>query len=415
MDSHKQPQAVEPAVEARRRVLFVDDEQRVLDALKRSLRGKRREWEMTFTNSVAEALAAMDRVLPDAVISDINMPERDGFDLLGTVRGAEVTRDIPVVILTGNGDRDLKRRALDAGATDLLNKPIDADDLVARIGSVLRLKAYQDEIKRHSAQLEAKVRERTAELELSRAEFIWRLGKAGEFRDSDTGNHVVRVGYYAQRLAQQLGLDALVTQTIFLTAPLHDIGKIGVPDRILLKPTKLTPEEWGIMQLHTTIGGQILRAEPVAGEHRQIISQLVETPDLLDHNPLASAGAQIADGHHEHWDGSGYPDGLAGEDIPIPARIVAVSDVYDALCAERPYKPALPEDDVLAIMRKNALEHFDPEVFAAFEKVRNDFREIGEEFRDDPPGQEPADGAGIWAAYSIQLLARCARPEGDPR
>ncbi|MFT5050333.1 MAG: putative two-component system response regulator [Chlamydiales bacterium] len=374
----------------KRRVLFVDDEARILDGLRRMLRAERDTWDMTFVGGVDAALSMLEDVPHDAVVSDINMPGRDGFDLLEAIRANDQTCDIPVVILTGNGERGMKRRALDLGATDLLNKPVDRDELIARIRSVLRLKGYTDEIKVYSAELEERVQARTAELEIARAELVWRLGKAGEFRDSDTGFHVVRVGYYAQCLAEKIGLESKLVREIFLAAPLHDVGKIGIPDRILLKPAKLEPDEWEIMMTHTTIGAEILKAQSSAADHARVLGTLAETDAIAD-NPFARVGAEIAEAHHERWDGGGYPHRLAGEDIPIAARITAIGDVYDALSSERPYKPAMKEEEVLEIMRKGCGTQFDPEIFAAFEASLPDFRQIQVQFRDEQPVEMQAD------------------------
>jgi len=375
---------------SKRRILFVDDEIRVLDGLRRLLRGERGDWEMTFVDGVERALEVLEEADQDAVVSDFNMPIRDGLDLLRSIRMNPRTKDVPVVILTGNGEPEIKRRALDGGATDLLNKPIEKGDLLARLRSVLRLKDHMDEIKSSRNLLEQRVRERTAELEYSRAEVIWRLGKAGEFRDSDTGFHVVRVGLYARTLAETMGLESAHAEEIFLSAPLHDIGKIGIPDRILLKPGKLDPEEWEIMKTHATIGGQILRAKPVAQEHTRTLNSLARLDDVIS-NPFAEVGAVIAENHHENWDGSGYPFGRVGEEIPISARITSVADVFDALCSKRPYKKAFSEDEVLRMMRQAAGNKFDPEVCKAFEDSLDDFREIRSNFRDDCPKELQGD------------------------
>ena len=375
---------------AKRKVLFVDDEVRVLDGIRRLLRGERENWEMTFVDGVERALEVLAEEDHDAVVSDYNMPIRNGLDLLKSIRNNPRTEDIPVVILTGNGDPAMKRLALDDGATDLLSKPVEKDDLLARLRSALRLKDYMDEIKQHRNLLEQRVRERTAELEYSRAEVIWRLGKAGEFRDSDTGFHVVRVGLYARTLAEAMGLEPAHSEEIFLSAPLHDIGKIGIPDRILLKPGKLDPAEWEIMKTHATIGGQILRAKPIAQEHSRALSDLVQLDDLGS-NPFAEVGAVIAENHHENWDGSGYPCGRVGDEIPISARITSVADVYDALCSKRPYKAAFPESEVIRLMRQAAGTKFDPDVCEAFEDSLGEFREIRSNFIDEQPTELQGD------------------------
>jgi len=374
----------------KRKILFVDDEVRVLEGLRRLLRAERDNWEMTFVDGVQRALEVLEAEDHDAVVSDYNMPLRNGLDLLRSIRSNPKTEDIPVVILTGNGEPEMKSMALDDGATDLLNKPVEKSDLIARLRSALRLKDYMDEIKQHRNQLELRVRERTAELEYSRAEVIWRLGKAGEFRDSDTGFHVVRVGLYARTLAETMGLEPGHSEEIFLSAPLHDIGKIGIPDRILLKPGKLNPEEWEVMKTHATIGGQILRAKPIAQKHSRTLSELAQLDDLAS-NPFAEVGAVIAENHHENWDGSGYPFGRVGDEIPISARITSVADVYDALCSKRPYKEAYKDDEVIRLVRQGAGTKFDPAVCEAFEDSLDEFYEIRSNFRDEQPTELQGD------------------------
>ena len=379
----------------KKKVLFVDDEQSVLDGLRRILRTHRDQWEMSFAASVDEALEMLWHDDFDSIISDINMPGRDGFDLLQAVRGNPDTADIPVVILTGNGEKSLKRKSLDMGATDLLNKPADPDELVARINSVLRLKSYQDEIKVYSDHLEQMVRQRTAELEYSRVELIWRLGRAGEFHDSDTGQHVIRVAYYALTIALAMGLNEKDARRIFLASPLHDLGKIGIPDNILLKPGPLTPDEWEVMKTHTKIGAEILRygfwsptsnGTSSAQEMLGMLEQLgMHVPSTVELSPVCEMAAQIAESHHERWDGTGYPQGLKGEEIPLGARVTALADVFDALVSNRPYKNAMSEEEALEIIQRGVGTHFDPEVFEAFmisidtiRQVREDFPDVGD-------------------------------------
>jgi len=375
------------------RILFVDDEPAILRVFARILRGQAEVWDMHFALSVDEALEKIDGTEFDAIVSDISMPGKDGFALLNALSASDKTRDIPVIILTGNAENDLKRRALDQGATDLLNKPVDPEDLRARIRSVLRLKSYQDLLKNQNAILERRVRERTAELEASRLDIIGRLAKAGEYRDEDTGNHVVRVGFCCRAIAETLGMDDGFVDLISVTSPLHDIGKIGIPDHILLKPGKLTPEERRTMERHCEIGAGILQKEP---KGFRLYGQLLGG-DLIDaypknENPFLKMASSIAMGHHERWDGKGYPGGLRGEEIPLEARIAAVTDVYDALGSKRPYKPAYPEERVRAIMGGEVGRHFDPEVFAAFQRAMDEIQSIRSQFPDDG-AREAASGS----------------------
>lgn len=366
------------------RILFVDDEPRILDAFRRMLSGQNPDWETIFALSADEALEKTAETDFDAVVSDIAMPGKNGFDLLTMLRGSEKTKDVPVIIVTGDAEHSLKRRALDLGASDLLNKPVATDDLIARLQSVLRLKSYQDEIKAQNEILERRVRERTKELELSRLDIIARLAKAGEYRDEDTGNHVARVGWYCRIVAEALGRDADFTDLVFLASPLHDIGKIGIPDHILLKPGKLSFDEWDIMEQHCVIGAQILREDPKTLHLLDSdLMRRVREESANYENPFLEMASSIALHHHERWDGKGYPKGLKQTEIPLEARITALADIYDALGSKRPYKPAFPEDKVRSIMRNEAGKHFDPDVYAAFEETFEEIRSIRIQFSDE--------------------------------
>jgi len=287
-------------------VLFVDDEPIVLETLRRLLRRAGTNWKMTFCSDPQEAWRYLLDGQVDAVVTDIAMPGLDGLELLRRMQQSERTRDIPVVVLTGLGDRTLKRTALQLGATDLLSKPVSADDLIARIASVLRLKAYQDQLKAQTRYLEAKVREQTARLVQSRLEIVWRLAAAAECRDEDTGNHVIRVGCVSRALAERMSSDPVFVENVFLAAPLHDVGKIGIPDSILRKPGRLTPEERAVMEQHCQIGAEILRKVPGV---RNAFVEWYNDP-LLDEaaevsNPVLDTAATIALMHHERWDGKG--------------------------------------------------------------------------------------------------------------
>ncbi len=371
------------------RVLFVDDEPSFLDGLRRVLRTQAGVWEMAFAQSVDEALEYVRGGQVDVIITDFRMPGKSGLDLVESLKEIRGGADIPVVLLTGSDESDLKRRALEVGATDLLGKPVDREDLLARISSVLRLKSYQDELRTLNATLERKVEERTAQLERSRLDVLWRLAKAGEYRDEGTGNHVIRVSHYSRVLAEQLGATRDFARTIFLTSPLHDIGKIGIPDAILLKPDRLEPEERVVMQKHCEIGARILQGDMGDDDRFRGWSDITAgVGAALDDNQLLSSAASVALGHHEKWDGSGYPRRLAGEDIPLEARVVAVADVYDALRSERPYKPAYSHEQVMEIMAPLVGAHFCPTVFRAFEQANEQLSSIREQFADQDSAEE---------------------------
>jgi len=238
------------------KILFVDDEPNVLEALRRILRDQCDVWDTHFAQDADSAEVLLDEQEFDVVVLDVAMPGRDGLSLLQDIRANEKTKDIPVIILTGIDNEGLKARALNLGATDLLRKPADRDELRARLANAVRLKSYEDKIKGRSEWLEQRVRERTEELEQSRTEIIWRLAKVAESRERGIGNHVRRVSYYSRTLADALGLDAATARMVFLTSPLHDIGKIAIPDRILLKNGKLNPQERVIIEQHCAIGAE---------------------------------------------------------------------------------------------------------------------------------------------------------------
>lgn len=364
------------------RILFVDDETQITETLSLALTRRSKEYEIVGASSVDEAMKRLTSDSFDVVVTDVQMPGKSGFDLLNEIRSSERLKTLPVIVITGMGDQEMKRQAIDSGADDLLAKPVSVADLVARLKSALRIKRYQDELRHQNENLEQVVANRTAQLEMARVELLWRLGVAGEFRDNETGNHVLRVGYFARELSRALGLDDEFSETVFLAAPLHDIGKIGIPDSILLKPGKLTDTEWVTMRRHTEFGAQILRSRFV--DPRAVLDE-GHTPGSLSQtvsDGLMLTAANIALNHHERWDGSGYPNGIAGEEIPIEARLTTIADVYDALSSVRPYKPAFPEEKVLSIMREGVGTQFDPTVFDAFERSLDVFRSIQRSLQD---------------------------------
>lgn len=356
-------------------ILFVDDEPNFLKGLHRLLRRHKDEWQTSFAEGVDKALELISETSFDVIISDVHMPIKTGFDLLAELQANPSTRTIPIIILTGSSDNTIKRKALQSGATDLLNKPVGYEDLVARITSALRLKSYQDEVIHHNERLQEKVNERTAELQFLHHDLIWRLAKAGEMRDEETGDHVVRVAHYSKLIATALGLSKKEIELIFFTSPLHDLGKIATPDGILLKNGKLDELEWTIMMRHCQVGASILLEEP-----KQLTLPSSDKPHIpfsfAINDEIKKTAATIALNHHERWDGSGYPNNLYKTDIPLPGRIVAFADVYDALRSERPYKRPFSKEETWEIITASVGSHFDPDIFDKIKDMQEAFELI---------------------------------------
>jgi len=314
----------------------------------------------------SKALELVARVKPDLVILDIVMPKISGLSILERIRTEEATRHLPVLILSASTEPEMKQKALEIGATDFLSKPVDPDDMILRVRNALLRKAYHDELGGRRRHLEMEVRQRTAELAASREEVVYCLARAAEYRDDITGHHVVRVGKFVGIIAREFGFDEAKIELLELAAQLHDLGKVAIPDAILHKPGKLDADEYTVMQKHCAYARRILL--PVHDDE----SKLLRTRAGIDgdslcarKSPLLVLAARIAQTHHERWDGTGYPLGLAGEDIPIEGRMTAVADVYDALCSRRPYKPAFDHKDCLDILEKGRGSHFDPKVLDA--------------------------------------------------
>lgn len=296
---------------------------------------------------------------PDLILLDIMMPEMDGFEAVALLKKDPVTMQIPVIMVTALEDRESKIRALEAGAEELLNKPIDRPDLRVRVRNLLRLKEYSNFLANHNQILNEKVRERTAQLSDAYHETVLSLVRAAEHKDEETGLHVRRISYYCRALGEAMHLPTSFVETIFHASAMHDIGKIGIPDRILLKPGGFTPDEWEIMQTHCVLGEQILH-------------------DAV--SPYVKMGAEIALSHHERWDGSGYPQGLIGDTIPLAARIMQICDVYDALRSRRPYKQPINHGRTMEIITKGDGRtdptHFDPHVLSCFAENAEAFAAI---------------------------------------
>ena len=345
------------------KILIVDDE-----LLNRELLEAYLEFSGYSGTSVSDGLDALEAISSqrfDLVLLDVMMPGIDGLETALRIRKTHSHADLPIIMVTALSAKEDRLKAVEAGANDFITKPVDRLELNVRVASQLKIKVLQDDLKQHQVNLEYLIEERTKELRqaLEEAErskkkllqvhldTIKRLGIAAEFRDEDTGAHVSRIGGYCELIARGLNLADEDVNIIKLASPMHDIGKIGVPDSILLKPGKLTAEEWEIMKKHTIIGAQIL--------------------DNSD-SPLLHAGKIIALSHHEKWDGHGYPYGLKGERIPLSGRICAIADVFDALTSKRPYKEAYPIDEALKIIKEGRGTHFDPLILNIF------FQNLGE-------------------------------------
>jgi putative two-component system response regulator len=357
-------------------ILFVDDDGAALTATHRKLR-KFQEWNLIFAQGAHEAIHRLTTERVDAVVTDYAMPGLTGLDLLRHI-GEGLYGFIPVVVVTGVLDKEAKRMALEYGAQDLLSKPVDVEELVARLRSVLSLKSYHDELSCRNAMLEDLVAARTEELAASRLELVVQLSKAAELRDMETGNHVLRVGAFSRRIASAMGIESSECDDIFLAATLHDIGKIAIPDAVLRKEGSLQPDERRIIQSHCIIGHNIL------GRRDALIANLLPEGLKRGEQPnIMKLAAGIARSHHEWWDGTGYPDHLAGEDIPLPARIVAIADVLDALRSERPYKPSFDWETAVIKIAESRGKQFDPAVHDAFLSSLDELEDMDLEARRD--------------------------------
>lgn len=330
------------------RILMVDDEEANLQLLRRILEPAGFH-NLRTTTHPEEVLPLCLEERPDLVLLDIVMPAQGGFEILSALREQLGEEEyLPVLILTSDHSAEAKRRGLSAGAQDFLTKPLSPAEVRLRVRNLLETRFLHLALQEHNRDLEDRVRRRTAELEEAHRQILARLAQAAEFRDDETGEHTRRVGRMARAIAEELGLDAEQVELIQRVAPLHDVGKIGIPDDILLFPGQLSPEKLEIMRSHTEIGGDLMAGSDI---------------------PLLDIAEQIARTHHEWWDGNGYPRGLSGEEIPIAGRIVAVADTFDALSHRRPYKPAWSLGDAWAEIERKAGSHFDPAVVRAFRAV----------------------------------------------
>ncbi len=307
-------------------------------------------------------LAWCQAQVPDLVIVDYMMPVLDGIEFIRRLRATPGRESIPILMITANDEAKVRYDALEAGANDFLAKPLDRTEFLARSRNMLALRVSQKHLEDRASWLAEEVEKATAELVSLEREIILRLSKAAEFRDPETGAHILRMAHYSRLIATKLGLSQADQQLILDAAPMHDVGKVGIPDNILLKPGRLDPAEFEIMKTHAPMGGQILSGSG---------SMLLETAAL------------IANTHHEKFDGSGYPSGLIGDAIPLFGRIVAVADVFDAPTSERPYKKAWSNEKAVDFLRENAGSHFDPACVDAFLSEFEIAERIQKQFQDE--------------------------------
>ena len=351
------------------KILVVDDEESNAKLLEYLLmrNGYR---SVRWTTDSREALQIYQEFRPDLVLLDLEMPHMDGIEVMEKLQ--EIEREIypSIVVITANNNDDVRIRSLASGAMDYLAKPFNGVEVVARINNILNVRQLHNRVNHQNKILDQKIRERTRELTDSRLEIVQRLSRAAECRDNETGMHVIRMSRYSYLLAEAMGLSINQCELLQHASPMHDIGKIGIPDSILLKPGKLGATEWEIMKSHTKIGGQILSGSG---------SKLLQTAE------------SIAYTHHEKWDGSGYPHGLKGEGIPLEGRIVAICDVFDALTSGRPYKKAWPVEKAVQELKDNSGIYFDPFLVNKFIEILPQILKVKECYKD----QQTTEGSNV--------------------
>jgi putative two-component system response regulator len=355
-------------------ILIADDEARNIKLL--TALCKKMKYRTISAGSGNEAIEKAIQHQPDVILMDIMMPEMNGFEATDELKQNKFTKHVPIIIVSALDSRDDRLMGISKGADDFLTKPIDPEEMILKLKNNLKIKQYHDLLEDHNKSLEQHVKERTwtlkkAFLELDKTyknikvsyrETIYRLTLAAEFKDEDTGEHIKRVSFYTKILAQEMGLDSEFVENIFHSSPMHDIGKVGIPDSTLFKPGPHTTYEWEIMKKHTEIGAKILGGSE---------------------SPFLKMAEEIALTHHERWDGTGYPHGLKGDDIALSGRIMNIADQYDALRSKRPYKPAFDHYKATKIITsgddRTMPGHFDPQVLNAFKKLADDFNTIYEE------------------------------------
>ncbi len=350
-------------MDTKAKILVVDDEDRNLRLMKLLLTSF--GYDVLTASNGEEALEKVHDIPPDVILLDIMMPKIDGIEVARQLKREEETKIIPIVMVTALNEVEDRVKALEAGADDFLNKPVDKIELRARVQSLVKVKTCNDHMRNYQKELEAEVAKRTEQLRQAlkklkgvSLESICHLCRAAEYKDENTGDHIKRMSQYTSAVASKMGLNKQTVEDLLYTAPMHDAGKIGIPDHILLKPGELNEKEWEIMKQHTIIGAQIL-----AGSGAKFI-KLAQT---------------IALTHHEKWDGSGYPKGLKGSKIPLVGRIAAIADVFDALTSRRPYRmKPFSLKEAFNYIKKERGRHFDPEVVDAFFAAKDEILSIKE-------------------------------------
>ena len=355
-------------------ILAVDDELPNVKLLERMLAAKG-FGNVLSTQDPRQVLGLVQDNDVDLILLDINMPHMDGYQVMEQLQAVIPLDGLPpILVLTAQHSQDFRQRALDSGARDYVTKPFDADELFSRVKNLLEVHQANKYMTQENAILDERVRQRTEELEAahkllheSRLQVVRRLGRAAEYRDNETGLHIIRMSKMAALIAKAAGMNEEECDLLLNAAPMHDIGKIGIPDHILLKPGKFEPDEWEIMKTHAQIGADILSGDDM---------------------PLLNMASDIALTHHERWDGNGYPNGLEGEGIPLVGRITALADVFDALTSVRPYKKAWTVEDSVALIKEESGKQFDPELVEYFLAILSDIVNIKTEFAE--PGSANA-------------------------
>jgi response regulator RpfG family c-di-GMP phosphodiesterase len=347
------------------KVLIVDDNATNLLMFK-TLVSRFEDCQPLTFNVPGNALAWCVDNSPDLILLDYMMPDMDGITFLQQLRAMPGMAEVPVVMVTADHESEVRHRALEAGANDFLTKPIDKTEFMARMKNTLALRRSERALANRAEWLAQEVKKALAEVEAREREAIFLLAKAAEYRDPETGAHILRMAHYSRLIGERLGLAVEELDLLLAAAPMHDVGKVGVPDAILLKPGKLDDIEFTVMKQHALIGWKILQGHSAG-------------------NRMLQMAAEIALSHHEKFDGSGYPNGLQGGAIPLVGRIVAVADVFDALTSARPYKRPWPVDEAAAFIKQNAGQHFDPVCTEAFFAAWDEVLAIREQHLDEPP------------------------------